>query len=88
MNSQTVEQFWQLYYALPGEIREAARDADQRFAADSTHPGLSFLRLKATSNLWSVRITRDYRAVGLLQSDTITWFWIGNHREFDKTFPK
>ena len=37
---------------------------------------------------WSVRITRTHRAVGILQGDTITWIWIGDHKAFDKAFPR
>lgn len=88
MNSQTVDRFWRLYYALPDEVRQAARNAYRQFAVDSAHPGLHFHRLQAAPNLWSVRITRDYRAVGMLVGDTITWFWIGSHSEFDRTFPR
>jgi hypothetical protein len=31
---------------------------------------------------------RNYRAVGILQGDTITWIWIGSHDDFDRAFPK
>jgi hypothetical protein len=24
-----------------------------------------------------------YRALGLLKDDTVTWFWIGDHTEYD-----
>jgi hypothetical protein len=34
--------------------------------------------------VYSVRVGLDYRAVGLLQGDTITWFWIGTHDDYDK----
>jgi hypothetical protein len=86
MNSVTVERFWRLYRQLPDEIRQAARAAYRQFETDPAHPGLHFHRLLAHPDVWSVRITRNYRAVGLLRENTITWFWIGNHEDFDRTF--
>jgi len=87
MNSQTVARFWQLYRKLPKEIRQRARSAFRHFVANPAHPSLRFHRLTGYAELWSARITRDYRAVGLVHGDTITWFWIGDHKAFDQTFP-
>jgi hypothetical protein len=33
-----------------------------------------------------VRITRGYRAVGILEGDTVTWFWIGRHDAYERFF--
>jgi Txe/YoeB family toxin of Txe-Axe toxin-antitoxin module len=88
MNSQTVASFWQLYRKLPEKIRQAARVAFHQFQADPSQPSLHFHRLVIASQLWSVRITRSHRAVGLVQGNTITWFWIGDHEDFDRTFPR
>lgn len=87
MNSQTAARFWRLYRKLPRNIRQAARVAYRQFRADPSHPSPHFHRLALASQLWSVRVTRDYRAVGLVLGATITWFWIGDHDEFDRTFP-
>jgi hypothetical protein len=87
MNSQTVAGFWRLYRLLPKAVRQQARKAYRRFQDNPAHPGLHFHRLASYPELWSVRVTRDYRAVGLVEGDTITWFWIGNHKAFDGEFP-
>ena len=84
MNSQTVPRFWQLYRTLPRQIREQAREAYRLFESNPAHPSLHFHRLAGHPELWSVRVTRDIRAVGLVQRDTITWFWIGDHSDYDK----
>jgi hypothetical protein len=86
MKSQTLPEFWRLYKALPKVIRQQARKTYRLFAADRLHPSLHFHRLVGHPELWSVRITRDYRAVGLLDGQTITWFWIGNHEDFERAF--
>jgi hypothetical protein len=88
MNSQAVPGFWRIYRKLPRNIRQAARAAYHQFIADPTHPSLHFHRLDVDPQLWSVRITRNHRAVGIVQGDTVTWFWIGDHKAFDRTFPR
>jgi hypothetical protein len=42
------------------------------------------LRLKKIEELWSVRVGRHYRAVGIDVSDGIQWIWIGSHADYDK----
>ena len=88
MTSQTLPAFWKLYRELPESVRHAARGAYQQFMAHPQHPGLHFHRLFNDSRFWSVRVTLNYRAVGILQDDTITWVWIGDHMAFDRAFPK
>ncbi|HEV3144625.1 MAG TPA: hypothetical protein VGZ47_12120, partial [Gemmataceae bacterium] len=73
--------------ALPKTVREHARRAYRHFQENPAHPGLHFHRLAAYPELWSVRVTRNYRAVGLVQGESITWFWIGTHKTFDREFP-
>jgi hypothetical protein len=31
-----------------------------------------------------VRVTKSYRAVGVREGDTIIWFFIGTHAEYDR----
>lgn len=88
MRSETVDRFWQLYHALPAPIRQAAREAYRQFAIDPSHPGLHFHKLEGHPDVWAVRIIRDYRAVGLKEGDTVTWFWVGSHQDFNRTFPR
>lgn len=45
------------------------------------HPSL---RLKKAHSYWSVRVGRDYRALGRDVDDGILWGWIGPHDEYDK----
>jgi hypothetical protein len=87
VTSRGTAQFWQLYHELPREIQTAARKAYLTFLMNPAHPGLHLERLKSDRRAWSVRITRDYRAVALRLSDDWLWVWIGTHREFDRKFP-
>ena len=36
--------------------------------------------------IWSVRVTLGYRALGILDSNTVTWFWIGGHQDYERRF--
>ena len=84
MNSKSIDRFWKLYTALPSDIKRQARSAFHRFQSDPYHPGLHFKRVHSTKPIYSVRVSRDYRAVGVIQDDDITWFWIGSHEDYDR----
>jgi hypothetical protein len=49
-------------------------------------PLYRFKRINKQENIWSVRLTRGYRALGVLEDDSITWFWIGNHDDYRRSF--
>jgi hypothetical protein len=87
VKSVATRRFWKLYASLPVQAREQARTAFRVFQGNPAHPGLSLERLRADPDSWSVRITRDYRAVGRKHGDTMIWYWIGTHAEFDREFP-
>jgi hypothetical protein len=42
------------------------------------------LRFKRVGDEVSVRIGRHYRALGILKGDTVYWYWIGKHDEYDR----
>ena len=88
MNSRGLPEFWEAYRELSPEIKEAARAAFKKFQLDPLHPSLRLERLRSDARFWSVRVTRDYRAVALrLHDDTWVWAWIGSHKDFDRRFP-
>ncbi len=82
MRSHTTENFDRLFAKLPRWVQRNARDAYRQFAQNPQHPGLRFKRLHTEEPLYSVRIGRDYRAVGLLEDDEITWDFIGSHADY------
>jgi hypothetical protein len=87
VNSIATRSFWTLYRDLPDKVRAQAREAYALFRDNPGHPSLSFERLRSEPESWSVRITRNYRAVGRKHEDTMIWYWIGSHAEFDRVFP-
>jgi hypothetical protein len=82
--SKASNKFWKCYAGLPAGIKKQARQAFQRFSKDPYHPGLRFKRVHSTRPIFSVRISRDYRAIGLTAQDEIVWFWIGSHMAYDR----
>lgn len=73
--------FWAGYNALPKDVRDLADKNFELLKADAKHPSLHF---KQIGNLWSVRVGRNYRALGLNKTEGVIWFWIGSHADYDK----
>lgn len=87
MKAATLPSFWKAYAVLEEEIKRRARKAFHLWVQNPFHPALHFKCVNREENVWSVRITRGYRALGILEGDTVTWFWIGSHDEYERFFP-
>jgi hypothetical protein len=83
MKSRTTIQFRKMFALLPLQIQEQARNAYRQFQQDPNYPSLRFKKIHPTLPIYFVRINKDYRAVGQLEKDTVIWFWIGSHAEYD-----
>lgn len=83
MKSRTTAKFRKAFSQLPKEVQEQARKAYRQFQEDPGHPGLRFKRVHPKLQIYSARASKDYRAVGLRDGDTIVWFWIGTHADYD-----
>jgi Txe/YoeB family toxin of Txe-Axe toxin-antitoxin module len=55
----------------------------EQFQKNPNYPSLRFKKIHPTLPIYSARINKDYRAVGQLDQNTIIWFWIGSHAEYD-----
>ena len=84
MKSRATPRFWAAYRDLPSEIKQAARKAYLLFQENAHHPGLQFKRVHQRDPIYSARVTLGYRALGLLDDDQITWFWIGTHAAYER----
>jgi mRNA-degrading endonuclease RelE of RelBE toxin-antitoxin system len=70
--------------ALPREIRDQARVAYRLFTANPQHSSLHFKRVHTSEPIYSARVGRSYRVVGLIEDgDVIVWFWIGPHEQYE-----
>jgi hypothetical protein len=84
VKSATTEEFWDLYRQLPAEERERARRAYRLWRENPQHGSLRFRRVSTVHPIYSVRVGLSYRALGLLDGETVTWYWIGPHAEYDR----
>lgn len=83
MRSKTTSQFRKQFAALPTEVQRQSRAAYRRFRQDPYHQSLRFKRVHTDAPLYSVRISKGYRAVGQREGDLVVWFWIGSHADYD-----
>lgn len=81
MESKAVASFWEGYGRLPKKIQRAARKQYRLWLDDPSHPSIRF---KKVGDFWSARVTGSYRAVGIMDGDTVVWFFIGTHSEYDR----
>jgi hypothetical protein len=84
MNSKTTDSFRKAFVNLPKEIKAKAKS---KFILWKDNPNQQSLRFKQVHNskpIYSIRISIGYRALGVRVDDTIVWFWIGSHSDYDK----
>jgi mRNA-degrading endonuclease RelE of RelBE toxin-antitoxin system len=86
MKSETLPAFWAEYRKLSNPIKERARRTYSLWLDNPFHPSLHFKCINSNEGIWSIRVTRSYRAVGILDGDTVTWFWIGSHDDYEQFY--
>lgn len=84
MKSQAAPKFWKFYARLPRSVQQQARKAYQLWQANPHHPSLHFKRVDDKEPIYSARVSNDYRVLGFLEGDTVLWYWIGNHNEYER----
>ena len=84
MKSRTTERFRKAFAELPAHVQRQARSAYLLFQSNSEHPSLRFKRVHASRDIVSVRVGLGFRALGVQDSDTVIWFWIGAHADYDR----
>jgi hypothetical protein len=84
VQSHTTATFRALLAAAPPAIQAKAQGAYRMWAQNPAHPSLRYKKVHSTLPIYSVRIDRDWRAVGTLQEEAMVWFWIGPHNEYER----
>jgi hypothetical protein len=84
VRSRTTAAFRQALDSLPSDVRGQVKRAYLLFRSDPQHPSLRFKRVHPTRPIYSVRVSLHYRAVGVLESGEVIWFWIGAHDEYER----
>lgn len=83
MESSVIKAFRKRLSELPVSVQEQAAKAYALWQKDLYHPSLQFKRVSQRQPIYSVRISLNYRVLGLLESDRIYWYWVGTHDEYD-----
>ncbi len=84
MKSSVTKSFRRCLEALPESVQQQASKAYTLWKTDPYHPSLQFKRVSQKQPIYSVRIGLNYRALGLLESNHIYWYWMGTHNEYDE----
>ena len=84
MKSRTTSQFRKLFANLPQQVQDRTREAYRQFQEDPSYPSLRFKKVHSSLPIYSARISQNYRALGQLDGDTVIWFWVGSHAEYNK----
>jgi len=83
MRSVTTKRFRKAYEDLPKKIQSAANKSYGIWRKNTSHPSLHFKQVNPEPPVYSVRVSLGYRALGVKEDDTIIWFWIGSHADYD-----
>ena len=83
MKSYINADFLKAYRRLPANVRQQARKAYRLFKDNPNHPSLNFKPVHPTQPIYSARISRNYRTIGIIDEGVIIWFWIGSHTDYD-----
>ena len=83
MKSRLTRGFRKRFDRLPTDIQEQAKAAYRLWKVDPYYPSLQFKRIDPEEPIYPVRIGLHYRAVGIREGDTILWYFIGTHAEYD-----
>jgi len=88
MKSKTLPSFWKAYEKLSKDVKEKVKKSYEIWRRNPFHPSLHFKCINQEENVWSLRVSRGYRALCLFEKDSAVWFWIGSHNEYEKFIRK
>jgi len=74
--SVTTRRFRKSFDQLPATIKDKARKSFRLWQTEPYHPTLAFKQIYPEKQIYSVRVGLAYRALGLMENDTLIWFWI------------
>lgn len=84
MKSHALPSFWKQLEELPPEIQQRAHHAYHLWRTNPFAHSLRFKRVNNNEPIYSVRIGLAHRALRLLEGDTIYWYFIGNHDDYER----
>jgi hypothetical protein len=73
--------FWDAYSRLAPHVQAQANKQFELLKRDPRHPSLQF---KKVGKIWSARVNISIRALAAEDGEDFVWFWIGDHREYER----
>ncbi len=83
MKNRRTKEFNKMFERLPKNIQAKAIETYRIFKENPYHSSLHFKCIDPQEAIWSVRIGLHHRALGEWEGDTIWWFFIGSHADYD-----
>ncbi|MCH7639712.1 MAG: hypothetical protein IH855_09655 [Bacteroidetes bacterium] len=85
VESRVTRDFWKRFSSLPTHVQERARTSYALWIENPRHPRLHFKRISKRQPIWSARVGAHHRALALWEKEgeSVWWFWIGRHAEYD-----
>ncbi len=83
MKSIWTKAYHELFAKLPSDVQKQARKANHLFEENPSHPSLQFKPINKEKSRYSMRVNKSYRVVGKKEGDTIYWYFIGKHSDYD-----
>lgn len=83
MIARTTDRFRKSFAKLPDPIKEKARKAYALWRQDPYHSSLNYKQIHKVRPIYSVRIGYFHRAIGVKENETLIWFWIGSHEDYN-----
>ena len=85
MEHRTATDFWQAYQALPQDVRSRADKQFSLLQDNPQHPSVQFKKIgeRRGQEIWSARVTLNFRALAIKRPYGYLWFWIGDHNTYD-----
>jgi len=83
VRNRRTREFRKRFDRLPADVQEQAKASYRLFKKNPYYPSLHFECIDREESIWSTRIGLHYRAVGTKDGDTIYWFFIGSHEDYN-----
>lgn len=88
MQSRTTKRFRKAFSDLPKHVRESAKNSFKRWLQNPELESLRFKKIHLNKQIYSVRVGRGWRALGVKEGEVMIWFWIGTHADYDNLIKK
>jgi mRNA-degrading endonuclease RelE of RelBE toxin-antitoxin system len=76
--------FWKSFNDLPRHTQRLIEKDFRLWQENPFHTSLYFKKVHSRIPVWSARCGLNYRVVGLREGDTMYWFFLGNHVEYER----